>query len=938
MATAMVVPAAGLGATQSLRVASELDGWVVAAPDGAAFTLPAHLVFKAVAIEHRGGVQWAAYVVGDAGVAAGRAVAMPLAPDPPLPAGSWTRSSVALPLIPSTAVLVSPQALTDTSVDAAWVKSEAGRQAALDAGLLTAPATGTAAFALQGIEQVRQGTWLLVLLTIPVVAFVGLAFADLEARDQLRRSGVLAALGRPGLASVLLVLRLGVLVALAAGVACLVAVGVLAKTGSVDRSDLPLLALVALPGLAGWLLGSWRMHFLTRGAAQTLRTAATVPRSPLLPGLNPLRQPLVLGLRALPGLCLAALLFVADVGFPLAIGAVPASFTGPPGELTVTSTPEAVLTGRTLEAFAGLSQQLPQLDAAVAEVLVLTSIASHPILLRGSSWPDAKVFHDLRLERGSSPNDGELVLGTGAARRLELAVGDSVLVPASQRAYAVQLRVVGVYAATQPFDDEGWVSLPTGRDLAGLGPDAVTVVRFKPETVAALSALAPRTADVQLVNLRVEPDPPVAGAPVTVRLDAVNLGSVSGRRDVALRFDGVAVATQSVLVPAQSAQAIELRAIAPPHAFRLDVNPTRTLIPAANPWTLEAPALVFDDTGVRVVARRDGIPAAGVTVSLLHADGRLVANAQTDENGSARFAPQRVGHYTARLPDDAAASMVVGAAADRTRAKIVVESVWTAPSRLPMGATAQAFALVRNVGGVAGTQAVSLTLDGAVVAAQPATVESGATAVVGVYLTPAPGRHVFGAGNRTASLDVAFAATAPLPPAPGSPVHQGQTLARHAADEVLGNTRTVLVGLGVTALLSSMALSSLALLRVLASRADVLPVLGALGLTAAQLRRRIAAEAAALGVVAGGIGLLVAVAAFALSRWLQMPLAFGHTLPTPVTPLFCLQVLVGMGTVAGVAAYVASRSWVERATRRPGAPESDAVDAVSLPQLLGDTA
>ena len=116
-------------------------------------------------------------------------------------------------------------------------------------------------------------------------------------------------------------------------------------------------------------------------------------------------------------------------------------------------------------------------------VLVLTEeLADDSSFLLFGLDPESFVMRRLVFSVGHPPAaDDEVVLGDAAASSLGIGVGDQLSVPAGD------FRVVGVYHAGVPFEDQGAaLALGAAQEIAGAGTDATTIaVSVEPGATAA---------------------------------------------------------------------------------------------------------------------------------------------------------------------------------------------------------------------------------------------------------------------------------------------------------------------------------------------------------------------------------------------------------------------------------------------------------------------
>lgn len=951
VAAALLIPIAGTLALASLQpeVAAE-PGWVLVRGDGKPIRLAdVPTPDLAVRLERGADRNLAAYVVGPPNVGKDEAWPMPLAPTAPLtgfklkaPAGN------AQPLVPSGATLVHPSRLADNrSADMLYAKTPALRDRLAAKGLTVLPADGAHVFVESSIAQVRSASVALTVASVPVVALIAMAFAELDAAEMSRTAAVVAALGHPGGARALLVGRVLAVVGIAALAASIVALGLYLFGGTFHPNPVPwrgLALALGAPTAAALAFGAWRSAAGVRRAGGLLRAPSEeISPSRLVPGLPPTMQPLLLGTRILPAIALAGLLFMVDVGFPLAVAGVPQALTGSSGELVRTDATASILSGRTDARLADVARFDPAITEVSAEVLVPTMVAGGPALLRGGAWSDLSAFHGLSIVDGEAPQAGQVAVGAGLGRRLGVHPGDHILVAGVSRPLARFLEVSGVFVGPDLLQSEGVLTLADARDLAGLGPRAATLVRARPDTEEALGALSRSSADLQVTSLALSPSQPAAGSIATAQVGVANLGPVPGSRLLFVRVDGVAVAQLDARLGGYETDTLQASFVVPRSGFTLAVNPTMQVATAPSGMALAAPALQFDNAPV-LVSASDGSPVPGLEIamyanaSVAQDGGPRQGVARTDANGTAAFTGIGPGLHVAAATgtDHAATAVRVASGANATTGRLAVERVWLQPGNPQPGESTAVFAEIVNLGGRQANGSVPLMLDGDVIGIGEVVLAPGEAAVVDAQMAPDSGTHTVAALGR----QVTFQTSSPPGSAPaGGPgvAVRSDTLSRSAADEALGNARAVLLGLGGTAMASSLALVYLAIARTVHHRRGILPTLWSLGMEPERLRRRASVEAAVMGLVAALAAAFVGALLFSLAGIVQWPLAFGHSVPQPITLTFALQAATAFAAACAGATYLTLGRLVdEDHLRRPGAESRPVLPPESLPALMGE--
>jgi hypothetical protein len=945
VAAALLIPIAGTLALDSMGSRGETEpGWLFVRSDGRPIRIADHAQADlGVRLERGPDRLLAAYVVGEPGVGVDEALPMPLASQGAMPGlRMLPRSSQHRDLVPGEATLVHPTRLADASTaDVLYTASASVRDRLEAEGLEALPPSGARAYLDESVRQIRSSTIALTLASVPIVALIALRFAELDAAEMSRTTSVLAALGHPSRARLFLVARI-VAVLLAAALAAAVAASALYLLSPSFRPSPPPWALLAFaagaPLATALVFGVVRSAWSLRKAGTLLRAQAQpVQPSRMMRRVSPLAQPMLLGTRLLPTIALAGLLFMVDVGFPLAVAGVPQALTGGPGELVRTDSAASILGSRTDARAAEVARHEPSVDGASAEVLVPTLLRGQPVLLRGAAWPALSEYHGLRLVEGEPPTGGQLALGRNLAARLQMGVGDDVIIPGSARMLVRPMVVSGIFAGPNLLEDEAVATLGDGQDLAGLLRTQATVVRARPDSAEALAAMSRTGSDIRVVGLSMLPDRPSVGSLATAQVEVANLGPASGSRLLFVRVHDDAVAQLEASVPGYTTLTFHASFVVPSGDFSLTVNPTLAVPTRDSPVRLEAAPLQFDDRPVTVRALVQGETAQGVPVA-------LYANAQDAAAGAARLAENRTdglgvaafhvpaGSYVAASEHGAAVLVRVASQADADVGRIVVERLWLQPAEPGPGQAATVYARVLNVGGAQAEGIVPILLDGAEVSLAAVRLAPGQVTTVEARIAPSAGTHTLAAPGQELSFRTAAPAGTALSGV--GVARRSETLARSAADEALGDARAVLLGLGGTALASSLALVHLAVARTVHHRRGVFPIFWSLGLEPDRLRRRATLEAAAMGLAAALVAGAVAHLLFAVARSLQWPLAFGHTVPQPISLPFVLQAAVAFSVACAVATYIALGYLEERKLHSPAAEADPPLPRRSVADIL----
>lgn len=909
LAAAFLVPLAGVLASKGLAatVGVEAGGLHVAQPGeglGGVDLVDLGQATWVLAGRDVGGRHLVAFVQGPTVVAAGQAYDG----GPPgrvlriLDQNLTTIQPNAAPVGPGL-TLVHPSVLGSATPEAAFFRSNPGN-------LL--PARGPDAFEVAGIADLQDQTWALVFISLPVVILVAAAFARLEAKALSDVVALVAALGKPERAGQLLVVRVLLLVGLGA-VACLAALYALTLLRLLPvqwdavLSRPVLLALLVLAGsaaLAGATVG-WRITLRPRSALRAKPALGDEPRLGFLP--LPLR-PWIAGWRLLGVFVLVGAVVALDVGLPLAASGIPASLAGEDGEWVLGGTTTSITSGRALEAAANVMALDPEVDAIVAETFVPTTLQGKPFLLRGGQWASMSTYHGVGLTEGRAPLTGEVALGVRAAQAFGLGLGDSLMV-AGETGLLGRFQVVGLVDGSGLIPDEGVLEPGDARRMANLPAGTVHALRLRPETPEAVAAVQRGTPRIELLRLRIEPPDPQAGSVASAVVEGANLGAAAGTRVLQLRVDGLSAGTATLhLGPYQRGNA-SIPFVVPAGPFEAQVNPEASATGSTSPYNLTGPFAVAEGGSARFVLQGPAGPVADVAVRLYPdlaaaaAGTSLLGTLVTDADGSVTIPGNQTGAVVLvadATADSASTQLYVVAEADAGRVRGLVETVYLLPGAPSAGQQATIAARVRNVGGIEGPVRLDFQVDGNRIAIQDVVLEAGEQrTVTQSFIVQRTGAPVTVNGVR-ASSPVAVA-TADPPVDPGKAQHGG-ALQAAVADRLLGNARTVLGGLAVTAGTASVAVLVLAVQRTMAQRAGILAVL-ATAWTPAEIRRRAAIEAGILGFAGGFLGIGIAkLAIFGLGAVADVRV-FGHALPDPFGWLFVIQVCAATSFLASLAMW-----------------------------------
>ncbi len=839
-----------------------------------------------------------AYVQGDPQVAVGAQLAMPDAAS----TSTAPRSAKLLPGLPPDGILVHPDDLGPSRTLLALLPGPTTVP-----GAHIAPARGADAFEAATTASLRDQATVLVLLSIPAVALVASAFARQEIRARRRQSATLSALGGRWHAVALL----GVRMTLTAGLGAVVATGIgfaLYTWGPPffhpDDAPRRFLAIsIALPAALAALTG-WAWSLRASRRFDALRQGGPTGEDDAAWPWPAAARPILLGVRPLTILVLAALLFAADVGFPLAAAQIPTSLLSGDDEWVI-GADNGLVVGQGVDArIADIAWADARIGAILAETVSPTLLDGRPTMVRGADWDALASYHGLRLKAGQGPGDTGIVLGEDLAGRLGVGVGTVVVVQGASRPDLLELTVSGIATGPDVFRSEAFVTAPTGRRLAGLAADQATVLHVRPPTPGAAAAVQQQEPNLVLHDLRIEPTQPTAGSIAEAVLGIVNLGRQDGQRTLTLRVNGEAVATQQASAPGLRDTTLRIPFIVPAGPVRIDINPsaegeaqpahrdllTPTNAAAGQPFTVTMQAQGAPQPGVRLGVFRD-LAHTGLTQAVL--------TATTDAAGNVSWTLAAGAWVVGTLDEPRVYKGLVVTGLGG----IEVEAVWTEPGTPILGELGQLRALVRNHGTATANATLPAFAGDLQFAERDVTLQGGEATTVSFTLLLVEPVETVAVGDRT--LELGAAAQGAAPQGPAILPSRGQVAQAKLADRALGDARGVLTGLAGSAIASTLAIVGLATRRTLAGRQHVTDLLRVLGWDAARIRQRAALEGAILGALAALVALVPAKLAFqALGRW--GPVVFGHGLPDPVDLLFVLQTMTAFAGVCALAAYFAS--------------------------------
>jgi len=609
-------------------------------------------------------------------------------------------------------------------------------------------------------------------------------------------------------------------------------------------------------------------------------------------------RPLLLGLRIVPVVVLAATLFVVDLGFPMAAAQVPAAIAGGDDEWVQGAGGGLVVGGDVLAAPGHVLSFHPDVEAAVAEILLPTTLDGDPIVLRGGHWEDLSRFHHLHdLEGGT----GGLVLGARAASRHDLSIGDTVLAQHVDRPLLLPLRVTGIFHGGGPLSDEGILDMEWARDLSDTPAGHADLVRVRPGSSAALAALGSSEGRIEVVGLQA-PEGVPAGSTGTAFLRLVNVGGGEASRTIALRVDGVPVASATLQMAPWEERVLEVPFKVPAGTYWLAVNPEASGTGAQAGDRLAADAVQYGSVQARLTSA-EGAPLAGLSVGLFRFDGlgpsgEALATATTDGQGRVDFV-MPPGRYVVQILGGREQSSTVWLVPESYRDGVHIEvaHAWT-DGNSAIGSTSTLYAQVINLGGRTGTQTLDLFQGEARFHFVQVSLGPGETTLLEIPFTVQEG--VLRIGNYSLSPAISAAPG----PGPVDGVVAATQLQGRVADRVLGDAQRALMAIAALALASSLSIVFLGTQRTLQGRRRILWTYAAFGEDEDALRARVAWEGAVLGGGSFLVALLLGKVLFLVLGRIGWPTPFAHSLSDPFGWLLGLQAMTAFAAACALAAFL----------------------------------
>ncbi|WP_226010847.1 FtsX-like permease family protein [Halomicrobium salinisoli] len=298
---------------------------------------------------------------------------------------------------------------------------------------------------------------------------------------------------------------------------------------------------------------------------------------------------------------------------------------------------------------------------ASPEILLFEARDGQPYAARGANYSAFASVTDTELVDGRAPNGSdEAVVGRDLAATLDLGTGDSLTMGGSTDAGLHRVRVVGVFAAPGPYDDQALVPLPVARHLANRASGQVHFVRADRLPEGDPFDQRGAVADLSVPS----PVPPNGSVPVEVTVRNAEGDERSIPVAVALGNQSI---EESVSVPGGDERTVTVEFAAPPpgrYEVRAgDLNRTVTVAPRDAVRLGPLPERAPPNATLRVRVRTPyGDPVPNATVAVGNRSVR------TGADGGAWIEPGGPGERRIEVrAGDRTASREITVAADATR-------------------------------------------------------------------------------------------------------------------------------------------------------------------------------------------------------------------------------------------------------------------------------
>lgn len=316
---------------------------------------------------------------------------------------------------------------------------------------------------------------------------------------------------------------------------------------------------------------------------------------------------------------------------------------------------------------------------ASPEILLLAVRKDQPYVARGANFSAFASLTEGALQRGHPPsNADEAVIGADLADTLGVGVGDHLSLGGTTKTALSRVEVVGIFTATEPFDDQLIVPLTTGRHLADWRPGTVHLIRTKGTT-------ASTAAPVRVQNLSA---PDIVAPNTTFRATVTlrNLADTAESRQLTARF-GNETARRDVRVQPQATRTVSIRFDSGrARQAQLTVGARNRSVRVAAPGTLQLgplPAEVPPNTTfTSQLTTVRGDPVANATVTIGNRTSR------TGANGTVRLEFPAAGTYAVTARHDSRVTttsvQVTPAARRQPSVQVAVSPRRLAPTTAPV--------------------------------------------------------------------------------------------------------------------------------------------------------------------------------------------------------------------------------------------------------------
>lgn len=529
--------------------------------------------------------------------------------------------------------------------------------------------------------------------------------------------------------------------------------------------------------------------------------------------------------------------------------------------------------------------------SASGEILAFTVVDGQPFLVRGAEYPAFATVTDAQLVAGRAPErPDEAVIGQDLARTLGVGVGETLTLGGSTQPAVTRVEVVGIFAASGPYEGELVVPLPTARVLSGEPPGTVQFVR---------ATRLPETEEgVEVVRLDV-PGGVAANDTVAVRVTVQNTAVEPRARNVTVTLRDQTETRRVRLGPGErSAVTITLPTGAPGTAeVRVGALSERVRIGDRPGIVIEIPSPVPPNSSplVRVVTR-DGQPVENASVIVGNQTTRTDAEGRTridlDREDDVTVVAKAGGRTTDRMVQvtpEATRQLQVSLTVRplrpdlRTRPQIAVR-LWN-----PWNRTLGQRILMTAPG-------PGLTGNGTVID-RDLTLERGTSRTITARLPRRPpGVYEITArvnGEVSVRTEYRVLGDQRIAAAVASSRGAGSTGLSQAIETVVGNLRVVLAVLLGLAGLMTVGGTTAAFAQAVHARRHTVGIHRATGAEPRHVLGSVLLDALRIGAAAVGIAVLLATVAVGVLNQTGVLSVFGIRLVPEITPVLVVTVLIG---------------------------------------------